>query len=376
MNCTPLNHTMKKSIFKKPNIFSKRSEHQKAIDVLKIALAYTKHDADVLAMIGMEYLYLDNFDDARMNFAKCLNVDFEDYSSLYNVIYCFDMQNQHKEAINYLNDFIDKDPYSEVAWHQLGRQHFILDQFEEALKAFDYAVLIDELFVGAYLEKAKTLEQLKKYEEAIENYIATTELDDPTAFAFYRTGRCYSKLGQNDLAIQYYKKTVKEDPLLDKGWLALTNEYIEEKNYQKALYYINKALSIDESNTLYWRRYAEINLKLNFFEEVVVAFRRCIEYNDKNLDIFIGLSDVLNFIGEFEDASKVLIKAMRLFPDHAEVEYRLGCIYFILGEEDKGEKHLRNGMNNDFEYHTIFQELFPSVFELEIVSRLISEFNN
>ena len=360
----------------KANIFSKKDEHQKAIDSLKIALVYTDDKVDVLSMIGMEYLYLDKFDDARLSFAKCLDVDFEDYSSLYNVIYCFDMQNKHKDAVTYLEKIIDQDPYSEVAWHQLGRQHYILEAYNEALRAFDYAIVIDEQFVGAYLEKAKTLEQLNSYEEAIESYMVTNELEDPTAFSYYRIGECYKKLDKNELSIQYYKKTVKEDPLLDKGWIALTNAYCLEKNYQKALYYINKALSIDESNTLYWRRYAEINLKLDFFEEVAKAFYNCIEYGDSNLDIFMGLTDVLNFIGEFQEASDVLIKVGKLYPDTAEIIYRLGCVYYILGEDEKAGDLLRKGLKIDFEYKEIVKELFPAVFELDAVLSIVSEYNN
>jgi len=358
----------------KASIFSKEDKHQQAIDNLKIALAFTNNQADVLAMIGMEYLYLDNFDNARLNFAKCLEVDYEDYSSLYNVVYCFDMQNQHEEAINYLNDFIDKDPYSEVAWHQLGRQYFVLKQYKDALRAFDYAVIIDEYFVGAYLEKAKTLEKLKMHEEAIENYLITTELEDPTAFAYYRVGECYDKLGERDLSLKYYKKTVKEDPLLDKGWLALTKLYIDEKNHQKALYYINKALTIDDTNTLYWRLFSEINLKLNLFEEASTGFYKCLEFDDNNLDIFIGLSDILNFIGDFNDSFNVMIKALRMYPNHAEVEYRLGCLYFILGNNRKGEEFLKKGLETDFDYHKIFKDVFPAVFKLDTVRTIISNF--
>lgn len=359
----------------KATILSKRKEHQKAIDSLKIALAYTDEKADILAMIGIEYLYLDNFNSARLNFAKCLEVDFEDYSSLYNVIYCFDMENQHSEAIDYLTNFIENEPFSEVAWHQLGRQHFILEEYEKALRAFDYAVVIDESFVGAYLEKAKTLEQLREYEEAISNYLITIELEDPTAFAYCRIGECYRRLDNRELALKYFKKTVREDPLLDKGWIALTDLYCEEKRYQKALYFINKAIIIDESNTLYWRKYAEINLKLDFFEEVIKAFQNCLEYNDTNLDIFIGLSDVLNFIGEFEDSLKVLIKGKREYPNHSEIEYRLGCLYIILGDDEKGIKYLNDGLTSDFEYHTIFKELFPAVFELSIVKEEVQKFS-
>ena len=67
------------------NICSKRDNHSGAIDLLKIALEFTDDESDILSMIGMEYLFLDNFEEARLNFAKCLLVDFEDYSSLYNV---------------------------------------------------------------------------------------------------------------------------------------------------------------------------------------------------------------------------------------------------------------------------------------------------
>jgi tetratricopeptide (TPR) repeat protein len=201
-------------------------------------------------------------------------------------------------------------------------------------------------------------------------------LEDPTAFSYYRIGECYKKLDKNKLSIKYYKKTVKEDPLLDKGWIALTNSYCLEKNYPKALYYINKALSIDESNTLYWRRYAEINLKLDFFEEVAKAFYNCIKYGDSNLDIFIGLADVLNFIGEFQEAADVLIKAKKLHPNNAEIIYRLSCIYYILGEDEKAEKSLRKGLKIDFEYKEIIKELFPAVFELHAVAAIVSEYNN
>jgi len=358
------------------SIFSKNDKHQQAIESLKVALLYTDDEADILAMIGMEYLFLDNFDEARLNFAKCLLVDFDDYSSLYNVIYCFDMQSQHKEAIEYLNEYINKDPYSEVAWHQLGRQYFILENYKEALRAFDYAVLIDESFVGAYLEKAKTLEQLKEYADAIENYKITIDLDDPTSFVYLRIGECYEKLNKATKAIQFYKKAVYEDPLLDKGWLAIAEISILNKNYYKALFYINKAIEIDEKNSIYWRKYAEINLKLNFFEEAVRAFQNCILLQDFDIVIWVGLSDVLCYLGDYKDALINLKKASKVFKDFAELEYRLSGIYFKFNDLSKGKKHLLNGLTIDFEYHNQIKDLFPDTFKKQMVIDIINDFKN
>jgi tetratricopeptide (TPR) repeat protein len=157
----------------KAAISSKKGFHKEAILDLKKALSFTDDKADIWSLLGMEYLYVDDFKNARLNFVKCVAVDVEDYSALYNVVYCFDMEKEHTQAIKYLNSYIDKNPYCEVAWHQLGRQYFILEMYKKALTAFDYAVLIDESFIGGYLEKAKTLESLKQYQPAIDNYLIT-----------------------------------------------------------------------------------------------------------------------------------------------------------------------------------------------------------
>ena len=85
-------------------IYSKRGEHRRAVDSLQTALLFADEDAEILSMIGMEYLFLEEFDTARLNFAKSLEVEYENYSSLYNVIYCFDMLKKHDEAIVYLNE--------------------------------------------------------------------------------------------------------------------------------------------------------------------------------------------------------------------------------------------------------------------------------
>lgn len=355
-------------------ILSKKNKHVEAILILKESLQYIEDPADIWSMMGMEYLYLDDFENARLNFAKCIEVDFEDYSSLYNLVYCFDMEGSHEDAIRYLNTYVDKNPYCEVAWHQLGKQYFELGKFKEALRAFDYAVLIDESFIGGYLEKAKTLEELKDYEQAIKNYLITLELDDPTAFAYVRIGQCYEKLNNAHTAIHFYKKAVHEDPLLDRAWVLLTNVCYNEKNYQKALHYINKAIQIDESNPLYWKTCGNINLKLNFYEEAVKAYSTCIELGEQEIEIYVALADILLFLGDFNKALKILIQAKKIYKEFAEIEYRLCGLFMILEKEDYSLTHLKNALVIDFEYNSIVKELYPTVYENEKVQKIISTY--
>ncbi len=355
----------------KANIFSKKDEHQKAIDVLIKALDLTDDVVDLYSLIGMEYLFLDKFEDAKTYFMKCLEEDLEDYSALYNVIYCFEFLNQTEDAIEYLNIFLDKNPYSEVAWHQLGKQYFTLKKYKKALTAYDFAIISDDTFVGAYLERAKVFEKLKRYEEAIENYIITLNLDDPTSFALLRIGGCYEKLDNDELALQYYDRTVHEDPLLDKGWIAITKYYNKKRNYQKALYYINKAINIDTENVVYWKLYSQINQRLKFYEEAERGFKKTLELGNYELNTWLSRGDLLIKLGEPEAAIYNFEQAVEFYPENAELEYRLAGLYFSLSENDKGTFHLKNGLKCDEEYTFIIEELFPEVSNKTLVKNIL-----
>lgn len=365
--------TNEEIFIQKANIYSKRDDHEKAVELLQTALLYTEDYADVYNLIGMEYLFMDNLELAKENFIKCLEEDFEDQSALYNVVYCFEFLDQNLDAIEYLKTYIDRNPYSEIAWHQSGRLYYGVKDYENAVRAFEFATYIDDEFLGAYLEKGKSLERLKRYEDAIESYNRTIELDDPTSYALLRIGKCYEKLGNKVEALKYFNKTVHEDPLLDKGWIAITDFYVRQKNYQKALFYVNKALSIDDQNRLYWKRFATINKAMSMFEEAEFGYRKAVEFGDYQLDTWLFWVDMMQNMGEFNNAILTLIQAAEYFPDESEIEYRLAGLHLTLNEEEKGIFHLSNGLRMNSKHSSILEELFPQVWERASVQDYIAK---
>ena len=93
----PLNEEI---YIQKANILSKRDNHKTAIEVLKKALELTEDPIDIYSLIGMEYLFLDKFEDAKEYFMKCLETDLMDYSALHNMIYCFEFLDQNEEFLS------------------------------------------------------------------------------------------------------------------------------------------------------------------------------------------------------------------------------------------------------------------------------------
>lgn len=358
----------------KANIFSKQNNHHEAIKLLGKALEITSDAADVHSLIGMEYLFVEDYENAKISFMKCLELDELDYSALYNIIYCYDFLEQQEEAIEYLNMFLNKNPYSEVAWHQIGRLYADLKEYDKALTSFDFAIISDEYFVGAYLEKGKVLEKMGRYKEAIENFQITLNLDDPTAFAYMRIGKCHEKSGEDKLALDHYKKAVYEDPMLDKAWIALTDFYFKKKEYRKALYFINKAINIDEENVLYWKRYAKINHRLKLFEEAEHGYRKSLELGNYELETWITRCDILIKLGEYRPAIKNLMQASEFYPETAEIEFRLAGLSFMLQDTEKGHFHLKNALKIDAEYVIIIEELFPKLFKRKSLQNIISKY--
>jgi len=360
----------------KANIYSKKDDHSKAIELLKSALAYSDDPPDIYSLIGMEYLFMDDYRSAKDYFVKCLKVDPDDYSSLYNVIYCFEFLEEHDGAIEFLNTYLDKSPYCEVAWHQLGKQFFAKKMFKEALASFEFAIISDDTFVGAYLEKGKVLEKMKRYDEAIEHYEMTLTLDDPTSFAYLQMGRCYEKLGRLEQAQKYYYKTVHEDPLLDKGWMAITNFYFKQGQFQKALYYSNKAINIDSENVLYWKLNAEINKELQMWEEADLSYQKTVELGNYELETWISWCDILLKLGEYESAAQTLMQALEFYPEEPILEYRLAGVYLLTNDTLKGTFHLKNALRKNYEDHTVLERLYPSVFSRNSVKNIITNFKN
>ncbi|WP_339839976.1 tetratricopeptide repeat protein [uncultured Maribacter sp.] len=359
------------------NIYSKKDNHEGAVELLQRALSITTNSFDIYSLLGMEYLFMDNFEQAKESFMKCIEFDEQDYSSLYNVIYCFEFLEDYNGAILYLNEYLEKNPYCEVAWHQLGKQYYYKQMYNEALSAFDFAIISDDSFIGAYFEKGKVLEKLGRHKEAIENYETTISIEDPTSHAFLRIGKCYEKLKNTEMAKYYFYQTVHEDPLLDKGWLAITNLYYNIRDFEKAVFYINKALNIDGENPSYWKKCAQIHTALKNYDQADFAFKQSVDLGNYELDTWLKWADVVYMNGETMAAVQILSQGREFYPESLKLLYK-SVGYQLIGQDlinaritfmdalklDKNQKKIH-----------LFTDKFPEFANSEWTKEIVNKYN-
>jgi tetratricopeptide (TPR) repeat protein len=360
----------------KANLLSKLNQHDASIKILEDLLEFCSDLTEVYNLLGVEYLLIDDYDSANQYYQKCLDIDSQDYTALYNVVFCFDFMDEKQEAVDFLLDFIEQEPYSEIAWHQLGKLYSDMNENEKALDAYDYALIADEYFAGAYIEKAKLLEDQKRYKEAIENYKITIQLDDPTAYAYHRIGCCYEGIGKHTLASQWYKKALHEDPMFDKAWMSLAKVYLSKNNYKQALHFINKAISIDDENSLYWDTFTLISQKIGNESDAAYGRKKSEEVKSIHVDYLLTDIDEMIFEEEYLEAFLMLEEIADIFDKPAEVHYRFAGLYFMLNDLKSSIDHLNLAHQMNPEKVDVFETLFPSIFYPDNFKKLMKGFDD
>ncbi len=316
--------------------WSLKENPKKAIQFYEKALELGDDREYIYNCMGNEYLNLNEISQALYCFKKALELDLDDDFAFFSVVQCFEDLHLNKECVEFLLQYIDLRPYSEIAWSQLGQQYMLMKDYEEAHRAFDYATLINPKSIMAYTQKAACLEKLEDYEEAIKVYEETLELDDSAAYTYLKIGSCYVKLGKPFKALKSFHQSLHEDPQLDQAWVATSDLYESIGNFDEGLYYLNRAIDLDGFNIDYWKRRAYLHIQLVRFEESTLDYYRLVELEPNNFYNWLGLTETLITIGDYHKAIEAVYRGLKHF-NRAELYYQLSNCFYLLGEEENGE---------------------------------------
>ena len=359
-------------LIQKSKIYSKKKNHTKAIKILKEISVNSDLYYEALSLIGKEYLFIDDFQNAKKVFVKCLKINNRDYSILNNILLCFDSIGNSKSTINFLNDFLETDPYCEIAWHQLGKQYVKDKLYNEALSAFDFAIICDDSFIGAYIEMGKVLEKLDRINEAIEKYEISIGINRPNSFTLFRLGRCHDKLGNYDLALSYYTQTIDADPIHDKAWMYISLYYFNKKKFNESKNNLLKALEIDSEKIKYWKLYLKISIELGIYDETELAFIEILSIGKLSIKTLSFLTQILIKIPHNKKLHYRLLKSIDLLPnsDKNEINYLLSAIYFNLSENKNAILFLKKAYFYNPSKYEYFKELFSLIPKLQVFKNL------
>ncbi|MGY5860285.1 MAG: tetratricopeptide repeat protein [Candidatus Thorarchaeota archaeon] len=154
-----------------------------------------------------------------------------------------------KEAIEELRSFLENSPESIEAWYNLGYALTETEEFEEAVKAYDEALAIDNFIFEIWFNKGAVLYAMKDFEKARDCYDEALDIDDTDSEAWNNLGNCLSRLAEGPAAIEAYTRAVALDSEYAEAFYNKANAHFIEEQDEQAVAYAELALQLNPDLT-------------------------------------------------------------------------------------------------------------------------------
>lgn len=361
------------ALFMKASILSQLGKHAEAIRCLKRCLTYHYEDiVDIYFHIGLEYQFLEDYDQARQYFVKVLGIDAKHQEALFELSVSYDVSGKLEEGIAYFESFIDQHPYHANAWFHMGYLLTRLSLPHKALHAFDYASLIDEKYLPAKINKANTLCILDRHQEALDLYFEITQIQKPDSYLLYLIGETYENLGKYEESLNYYKQSTTLDNLNADAWLGIAVIKDTLGETKEALLYTKKALDIEPLNAMYWFVQAEFLRKTEQIAESKLSFDQSVELDPYQKETWLDYSAMLFENNQKDEAIEMLHEAIFFLPNEADLYYRLTAYYIGNGLSEDASEALSDAIRLNKDGYLQLIEEMPHLKESKFMRDLLS----
>ena len=136
--------------------------------------------------------------------------------------------------------------------------------YEEAIRAYEKAVVINPNYVTAWKNIGNVLYSLGRYNESLAAYDKAIEIVPSYPLAWYNKGLVLEMLGRYDEAVKAYDKAIEKDSKNADIWFHKGNAFFALELYNEAVNCYEKAIKLNQSFALAWHQKGAAFEKLGF----------------------------------------------------------------------------------------------------------------
>lgn len=318
-------------LFVKTQIHIYRSEHPMAIELLHERLQDDFMDNEDRAEIFLElasvYEDLEDYEKMFDVLKKAALADNNNEEAFHRLWLCAEMADLHEQSMIFHQQIIEQNPFSVLAWYNLGNAYFGLYQYEKAIDAYEYIMAINNENDFVLKDIAESYYKLGNHSKAIEHYNELLALNKDDEEAFFCIGLCYEQEGNFTKARQYYEKATRIDNAYDEAYFRIGECFLKQQKWTNALNYYKKAVKIDENQGEYYIGIAKCYIQLNEIEKAITNFHEAVQRQPMRLESWIEYINALYDISAFDLALQTVESALKFLPNAHEIRLIQTCIY-------------------------------------------------
>ncbi len=153
-------------------------------------------------------------------------------------------------SITLWNKVIQDNPLYAEGYNNLGLSYAEKEEFNEALKNFNYAISIDSTNAEFFYNRGLLLLQTKQYTNAIKDFSFVITLQPFNLFAYFLKGNAHFENRDFNNAIHAYSIILEKQPYLVDVRMKRLKAFQENKDYDKAMedYRFLKSMGVDANS--------------------------------------------------------------------------------------------------------------------------------
>ena len=282
------------------------------------------------------------------------------------------MKRDFQAAIEHIEKAVQIDDRNPQYYSNLGEAHRRAGTPEEALKAFERALVLKPEFLKAHLGAGNTLRDLKRFEEATAKFRLALAINPNFAEAYHYLGVAFIEQEQVGDALPLLRKAVALRPGYMDAHVTLANALEMSGLSEEALATYRQILERDPNNIGVHNNIGNILKNLGRIDEAVSHYNQALELDPDHAPAYYNLSR--SQVGSKDEEvvrMESLLEDPRLGDERrVNLHFALGKIYDDMGLYEKAFHHFKNG--NDLD--TRGEEFHPDHHSM-MVDRLLAVFN-
>ncbi len=347
-------------IYLKVEALAKLERSQEAFDLAMTLIDSEKDEIDWLCVdIAMVFMGESEFDFALriLKIGETFNPSNTDL--LFDLAFCHEQTAGYTEAQDVYQRIIKIDSFIGEAWFNLGQIYFMQNEFEKAIEAYDYAIVINEKDTISLIQKAHSHFQLDHWKEALEDYLAYSETVSEKWQVWLFIAECYEKLENFARALYYYKLSYNELPENYEALIGIAICLLETEMFEESLEYIDKAMKVSDELADAWVYLAEAKVGLNNLTEALEAYQHAISIDPNQPDTLVAMANIYMDFADFPTALKYYQLAYSFDSSHEFIELFLAVANYYTGNYDNVAVFLELAVHRNFDAARMFLEMCP-----------------
>ena len=231
---------------------------------------------------------------------------------------------------------------------ETGKGYEATRQFEKALSAYQDAIRLDPNSWEARFRLGDLYRKLGRYKEAVD-LLQQTVKNMGKAEGYLSLGDSYAGILEWDQAIVQYHKALSKDPKLGPAYESLADAHLAQRDPEKAVDILKKALGKAHENPYLRYKLALILTNLQLHDDAIEQFGLVIKNTPGfymahfNMGVLLGLQE------DLKGAERMLKKAISINPNLSSAYYELAKVYERGQKDEKAiRNYLKTSMINSF----------------------------